>query len=245
MKEMEGKTAVITGAASGIGFACAKGLLADGAKVLGVDIKTEGLEKLEEAGAMTMVVDVSHEKEINAMIERAITETGRVDVLFNNAGYGIRTKVEDYSQGEFEKMIAVHLFAAMYGMRAAIPQMRKQHYGRIINMISRGGEIATPANTAYSAGKAALWALSRGTAKEVADDDIIINALIPGPTNSSIWGKPMPMLQEPEAVYPTFKMLASLPTGGESGKVFWDKKEYPMFLSTLPDDASLDHWAKK
>lgn len=112
MKDMAGKTVVITGAANGIGFACAKGLIDDGADVLGVDIKEEGLKELEALGAITMVVDVSDQTQVNAMIEKATTDTGRIDVLFNNAGYGILSRVEDYIDGQFEKMIAVHVFGA-------------------------------------------------------------------------------------------------------------------------------------
>ena len=159
MTAIEGKTVIITGAGSGIGLACAEGFLADGARVLGVDNQGERLEALALKGALTMTADVSEDAAMRAMVKKAIEETGRIDVLFNNAGMGSRTRVEDLSDGEFERMMAVHVFGAVYALRAAIPYMRRQKYGRIISTISRGAESRRGA--AYAAAKSALWAVGR------------------------------------------------------------------------------------
>lgn len=244
MTGLDNKTVVITGAASGIGLACAEGFLNDGARVLGADINEDGLKTLEARGGAVMTVDVADRAQVKAMVQQAIGLWGRIDVLMNNAGYGIFTRMEDYAPGEYERLIAVHVFSAVYGMHAAIPYMRRQKYGRIINMISRGAEAAMPGWSAYSSAKAALWALTRCTALEVADEDILVNAMIPGPTDTGIWGKPRPELQKPSAVYPSARMLATLPRGGASGKVFWNKMEYPMFLSTIPEGATLEPWSQ-
>ena len=107
--------------------------------------------------------------------------------------------------------------------------MREQGYGRIINTVSRNAEFDMPGTSAYSAAKSAIWSTSRIAAREVSDSDILINMLIPGPTNTRIWGKDRPDLQSPEATYPTAKMLATLPTGGPTGKVFWNEKEYTLY----------------
>ena len=80
-----------------------------------------------------------------------------------------------------------------------------------------------------AAAKAGIWSATRVAAKENAEHDILINMIIPGPTNTSIWGKDMPHLQKPEATFPTAKLLASLERGGPTGKVYWDEKEYQMF----------------
>jgi 3-oxoacyl-[acyl-carrier protein] reductase len=108
--------------------------------------------------------------------------------------------------------------------------MRAQGYGRIVNTVSRGGELAIASNSAYSVAKAALWMLTRSVAAEVRDVDILVNALIPGPTNTAIWGVDRPDLQSPEVVYPHLRYVATLPTGGPSGCVFWNSQEYP-FMS--------------
>ena len=114
-------------------------------------------------------------------------------------------------------------------MRYALPIMKKQNYGRIINTISRNAETDVEGTSAYAAAKAGIWSATRVAAKENAEHDILINMIIPGPTNTSIWGKDMPHLQKPEATFPTAKLLASLERGGPTGKVYWDEKEYPMF----------------
>jgi len=243
MSSVKGRTIVITGAGSGIGFACAEGFLNDGARVLGIDIKAEGLEKLAARGAMIMQADTSVDADMRAMVEKAVKETGRIDVLFNNAGAGNITRIEDFADGEFEKMMAVHVFGAVYAMRAAVPHMRKQKYGRIISTTSRGAEV--PRNSAYAAAKSALWAVSRCLAGEVADDNILVNALIPGPTNTAIFGRDMPHLQPPEDVYPTVKMMATFPDDGPTGKVYFWEREYPLFLSTIPKGVSLDYWIER
>jgi NAD(P)-dependent dehydrogenase (short-subunit alcohol dehydrogenase family) len=243
LKELEGKTVIITGAGSGIGLACAEGFLADGARVLGVDNQSERLQALAAKGALTMTADVAEDASIRAMINKAVAETGRVDVLFNNAGMGSRTRIEDFKDGEFERMMAVHVFGAVYAMRAAIPHMRRQKYGRIISTISRGAEATWGA--AYAAAKAALWAVTRCLAQETADENILVNALIPGPTNTRIFGRDMPHLQPPEDVYPTVRMMAAFPEGGPSGKVFFWEREYPLFLKTIPEGSSLEYWEER
>ncbi len=102
MEAITGRTIVITGAASGIGKAFAEGFLAEGASVVATDINEEGLISLADAGAITSVTDVSVDAEVRAMIDLAVAETGRVDVLFNNAGYGKHTRVEDLADGTGE-----------------------------------------------------------------------------------------------------------------------------------------------
>ena len=228
VNEVAGRTIVITGAASGIGHALAQGFLADGAAVVACDVRSEGLAPLASRGAITRQVDVRAREQVHGLIEAARNETGRVDVLVNNAGYGSRKPVEQLEAGEFERMIEVHLFGGVHGMRFAIPIMREQGHGRIINLLSRAAEASGPKDAAYSAAKAGLWAATRSAARECADTDILVNGLIPGPTNTAIWGRDMPQLQAPEAVYPTARMLASLPAGGPSGQVFWDEKPYPL-----------------
>ena len=223
----EGQTILITGAASGLGRAWAEGFTADGATVIAADINNKGL--IEVPAAMHLTVDVSSASEVEQMIADGIAQTGRIDVLFNNAGLGFNKRLENSQDGDFEQHIAVHLFAMVNAMRAAIPHMRAQNYGRIINTISRNAENDVIGTSAYAAAKAAMWAASRVTAAELQDTNILVNMLIPGPTRTAIWGKDMQNFQEPSATYPTAKMLASFANDGPSGKVYWNKTEYPMF----------------
>ena len=180
-------------------------------------------------GINTLTADVSDSQSVESFINLAVKKTGSIDVLFNNAGMGFGHKVDSFPDGSFEHHVAVHLFGTIYGMRYALPIMQEQGYGRIINTISRNAETNVPRTSAYAAAKAGIWSASRVAANENRDQDILINMIIPGPTNTNIWGKDMPHLQKPEDTFPTAKLLASMEKGGPTGKVYWDKKEYPMF----------------
>ena len=223
--ELNEMTVLVTGAASGIGHALASGFLKDGAMVVAVDRNAEGLEPLALKGAITLKVDVSDPAQVEGMVETAVDKTDRLDVLFNNAGIGYRSYLDKHQPDQFEELIRINLFGPVYGMRYAIPVMRSQNFGRIINLVSRSPEAAAKGMSAYGSSKAALWAATRHVANEVLDVDILINGMIPGITKSGM----MPEGQDPSEVYPTAHMLATLPTDGPNGKVFWDKKEYRMF----------------
>jgi NAD(P)-dependent dehydrogenase (short-subunit alcohol dehydrogenase family) len=235
VSEIAGRTVVITGAANGIGRALAEGFLRDGAYVVGADIDAEGLAALDGLGAIGVRTDVSSREQVADLVRRARLETGRLDVVINNAGTAPRGRVEDLAAGDFERVIATHLYGMVYGMQAAIPVMRHQGYGRIVNTLSRAAEIPAPGLASYSAAKAAMWAAMRAVAAETTDTDILVNGLIPGPTNTAIWGRRRPELQPPEAVYPTARMLATLPAGGPSGQVFWNLENYPLMRKQVRD----------
>lgn len=224
---MRDKTVVVTGAAHGIGRALALGFLADGARVVAGDIDEAGLLALAVHGMDVMRCDVSREDDVRVLMKRAVSETGRLDVLFNNAGLGDKGRIEDLETGAFERMVGVHLFGGYYGLRHALPIMRAQGYGRIINMLSRGAEARAPHWASYAASKAGLFALTRVAAAEAEGFDILINGMIPGPTRTQMNDRPP--LQPPEAVYPAARWLASLPANGPSGQVFWNCKPYKLF----------------
>ena len=226
---LKDKTILITGAASGLGKAWSKKFSEEGARVFACDINEEGLTELKDLGIDTQVIDVSSASHVQSFVESAITDTGKIDVLFNNAGMGFGYKLDSFPDGAFEHHVSVHLFGTVYGMRYALPVMQRQGYGRIINTISRNAETNVERTSAYSAAKAAIWSATRVAAKENIDHNILINMIIPGPTNTNIWGKDMPHLQSPEDTYPTARLLACLEEGGPTGKVYWNEKEYPMF----------------
>ena len=218
-------TVCITGAGSGIGHAISLGFLEDGTKVLAVDINSEGLEVLEEKGAITKIVDVTDFTQVESMVKTAVDETGRFDVLFNNAGIGRIRNIHEFKDDEYEQVVRVNLFGPVYGIRAVIPVMRAQNFGRVINLVSRAAEAGNNGMAPYNSSKAALWSITRSAAVENIDYDILINGMIPGPTKTGM----MPQGQDPKVVYPSAKWMATLPPGGPTGKVFWNQKEYVMF----------------
>ena len=177
---VRGLSIVITGAGSGIGRALAQGFLRDGARVVAADIREEGLAELKGAGALTQRCDVSRRPEVKALIEAAKRETGRVDVLFNNAGYGSRKRVSELEEGEFERLVAVHLFGTIYGMRFALPIMREQGFGRIINISSINGQTGQFGQVNYGAAKAGLLGFTKALAAESASKGITVHAVAPG-----------------------------------------------------------------
>jgi NAD(P)-dependent dehydrogenase (short-subunit alcohol dehydrogenase family) len=224
---LAGMTILITGAADGIGRALARGFAAEGADVVGADINADGLGALSGTGLRTIQTDVRSEADVRRMTEFALARQNRIDVFFNNAGIGGVKRIEDLADGEFERMIQVHLFGGLYGLRAVMPVMRAQGFGRIINTLSRGAEAKAPGWAAYGAAKAGLFALTRVAAAELRETQVRVNGLIPGPTQSGM--NKGPDLQPPEAVYAGARWLATLPADGPTGKVFWDRREYRLF----------------
>jgi NAD(P)-dependent dehydrogenase (short-subunit alcohol dehydrogenase family) len=228
-----GRGIVVTGAASGIGRALAKSFAADRAVVVGVDRNAEGITALEAEGVIPLTGDVTEPTVLDEAAAIVARRAGHVDVLVNNAGFGLRRAIEDLTVGEFEGVYAVHVLASLYGIRSVVPHMRRQGSGRIVNVVSRAAEACQANNAAYASAKAALWAISRTAAAELGSSGILVNCLIPGMTNTGIWGRPRPELQDPGRVYPTALALATLPEGGPSGRVFWDLAEYPLFSRTV------------
>ncbi|MDD9943616.1 MAG: SDR family NAD(P)-dependent oxidoreductase [Myxococcales bacterium] len=235
-ESVQGRTVVITGAAGGIGRAWVRGFLKDGFRVVAADINSEGLSELAQAGALTRVTDVTSSADMNGLVDFAMEKAGRIDVLFNNAGIGSRRRIENLKDGEFERIVGASLFGTVNGLRAVIPVMRQQDYGRIVNTISRAPEIDPAGNAPHGATKAGVWVVTRVAAREVSDTDILVNGLIPGPTNTGLWGRDMPNMKPPEATYPTAHMLATLPTGGPNGKAFFNRERYTMYA---PDNEVL------
>jgi len=237
---LEGRTVLITGAASGLGLAFARGFLGDGAQVAALDI--DSVDHLADEGALPFVADVSDNSQVVSAIDQVVRSTGRLDVLIANAGIAgteqrivdgevqfRKWKVAELPDGAFERTMAVNAFGTLHAIRASLPHMRRVGQGRIITLLSRAAELPAFEGVAYGASKAAQWAITMATAAEVASEDILVNGLIPGPTNTGIAGREMPHLQPPEAVYPAARRLATLPTGGPNGRVFLKLDEYPMF----------------
>ena len=186
----ESKSAIVTGAGSGIGLAIARFLLEEGARVLVADVVADRAEEVaEELGerAIGAVVDVSREADVVSMIERAYSEFGRIDVLCNNAGVldGLAplTEVEDDA---WERVMGVNVNGVFYACRAAVPRMLQQGSGTIVNTASLAGLSGGRAGFSYTASKHAVVGMTRSIAYFYGPSGIRCNAVCPGGVSTRI-----------------------------------------------------------
>lgn len=189
---LQGKVAVITGAASGIGAGTARRFVAEGAQVVLADTDAErGAALAAELGdrAAFVVVDVACEDDVAAMIRAAVTRFGRIDCLFNNAGIGgVSGPIEQTDVGEaYQRTVGVLLTGPVLGMKHAAPQMRAQGGGSIISTASVAGTAGGMGPHVYSALKAAVINLTRSVALELAPHGVRVNAICPGGIATNIF----------------------------------------------------------
>lgn len=185
---LDGKVAVITGAASGLGASFAKALADAGAKVVCADINFQGAENLaKEIGPLALAVegDVSKEDEVREMIAKSVDKWGRLDILINNAGLAdpIPQPVHELSLSAWEKVVSVNLTGSFLCAREALKVMVKQKEGKIINVASVWGKVGSASLVpvpAYTATKGAIINFTRELALEYAPFGININSIAPG-----------------------------------------------------------------
>ena len=178
---LDGKTALVTGAASGIGQAVAADLARRGAKVLCADLNAAEGEAAAQAipGAIFQRADVASRDDCRSLVERATREWGGVDILVNNAGVQHVSPVEEFPEDRWEQLVKIMLFGAFYLTRYAIPHMYERGWGRIINVSSIHGLVASPYKSAYTAAKHGLNGFTRSVALEAADKGVTVNAVCP------------------------------------------------------------------
>ncbi len=179
--ELKGKSALVTGAASGIGHAIAVDLAAHGAAVLLADLNAEAGMAASKAipGSLFMRADVSSRADCHALVDRATAEWGGVDVLVNNAGFQQVSPIEEFPEDRWEQLVRVVLFGAFYLTKYAIPHMYEKGWGRIVNISSLHGLVASPYKSAYISAKHGLNGLTKTIALEGADRGVTVNAVCP------------------------------------------------------------------
>lgn len=184
---LNGRTAVITGASRGLGEAMAKALASAGAQIALVARDRARLERVRDeitatgAVAELFVADVIREEEVARLADEIGTHFGTPQILINNAGINVRKNLVDFTLNEFRSVVDTSLISTFLMSRAFVPGMKGTGYGRILNMTSIMGHVSIAGRTAYSSAKAGLLGFTRALALELATEGITVNGISPGP----------------------------------------------------------------
>jgi len=191
MDRLKGKVTLVTGGASGIGEATVRLFVEEGASVALADLQDDrGQQLAKETGATYLHADVSREADVQAMVDEAMRRFGRLDCLFNNAGYaGVGGRIEQIPVGGFDDTMGVLVRGVFLGMKHAAPVMKRQGAGSIISTASVAGLRTGLGPHVYSAAKAAVIQLTRSVAMELGESGVRVNCICPGGIATPIFGK--------------------------------------------------------
>jgi NAD(P)-dependent dehydrogenase (short-subunit alcohol dehydrogenase family) len=190
-RRFEGRRAIVTGGASGIGLGVCERLASEGAKIAVWDANTESLETAQAAGApfaAAIKVDITDPEAVDKAREETVSALGGIDILVACAGItGPNTTLWDYPVAAWRRVIDVNLNGLFYCNRAVVPEMLKGGYGRIVNVASIAGKEGNPNASAYSASKAGVIGLTKSLGKELSKNNITVNCVTPAAVHTPIF----------------------------------------------------------
>jgi NAD(P)-dependent dehydrogenase (short-subunit alcohol dehydrogenase family) len=219
---LDGKVALVTGGARGLGRVIADALASAGADVALTARQADHAQRAAEVIAHTsarktlgIAAEVTERSSVEAMVAEVLNSLGRIDILVNNAGVNIRGPIEELSEEDWDAVVDTNLKGPWLCCRAVAPILKKQKWGRVINVSSMLGEISLPGRSPYASSKGGLTLLTKTLALEWARDGINVNALCPGPFATEI---NTPLLNDPAA---RAQMEANVPLGrwGDPGEL--------------------------
>ena len=190
--DLNNRVAIVTGGAQGFGLAITERFIQSGAKVIIWDIDEDeakkALDKLKSENLTYQIIDVSNFEKIKQQLENVESLHGKIDIFINNAGLaGMNTTVADYPIEEWNKVINLNLNSVFYCCKAVVPMMKKNNYGRIVNIASIAGKEGNPNASAYSTSKAGVIGLTKSLGKELAQDNIAVNCVTPAAVKTRIF----------------------------------------------------------
>ncbi|MDC5698519.1 3-oxoacyl-ACP reductase FabG [Intrasporangium calvum] len=196
MNRLEGKIAIVTGAARGLGRGIAERLASEGATVVVTDVNEAGAKEAAEEiaaqtgnGALGLGCDVSDYASVEAMVAAVRDQHGRVDVLVNNAGWDKAAPFLDLEQELWPRIIGINLYGVLHTMKAVLPIMAEQGSGSVVNISSDAGRVGSSGEAVYSAAKGGVIAFTKSMAREMARKQVRVNVICPGPSDTQLFAE--------------------------------------------------------
>ena len=229
-EKFNNRVIVITGASSGLGLNIAKEFIKENAKISVCARRIEKLKKnfKNKKNVFFQKVDISNQKSVKKFLNRTLKKFGKIDILINNAGVAYNSKIEDINLKKLKNSFDVNLFGPVFFLKETLKIMKKNNYGRIINVSSGGAVNCAETFFSYSSSKAALNTLTKTLSKELENYNIKINTMSPGPCKTEMFPKNK---LSTKLSLPTVKYLSSLPKNGPSGEFYWFMKK----INIIPD----------